>query len=168
MPTPCSGDHNIPSTPRPTNAAASQLTLRSSSFHVSSPTSTSCFSSALTSSLRARRREGEEVISRRDSSVSRLSDRVERLDDPMKVKKGWEGDLTGESQMPKAYERKNHSRQLDSAAPGYQLTFSMICPSFPLPLSQPDTCSVYRLPASPSIRCILPKPALEESVAFWY
>jgi len=37
---------------------------------------------------------------RRDSSVSRVRDRVDKLDEPMKVKKGLEGALVGESHIP--------------------------------------------------------------------
>lgn len=85
-------DQSIPSTPSATSTFANQLTLRSSSFQFSSPTSTAYFSSTLTSPLSARRREGEDVMRSSDSSVSRLRDRVDRLEEPMNVRKGREGD----------------------------------------------------------------------------
>ena len=92
--------HSMPSTPSATSNQASQLTRRSSAFHVSSPTSTPYFSNALTSVPNDRRRVGEEVIRSRESSVSSVSERVDKLEEPIKVKKGFEGVFVGESHMP--------------------------------------------------------------------
>ena len=90
----------MPSTPSATNIVASQLTLLSDNFHVASPTSAAYFSKALTSPPKARRREGEEVMSSNESSVSRFKERVERFEEPMKVRKGLEFTWAGETQIP--------------------------------------------------------------------
>lgn len=90
--------YNIPSTPSATRSQANQLTCRSSSFHVSSPTCVAYSSKCFSSASRARRKVGEEVIITMDSSVSSVSDRVERFDEPTNVRNGFE--LGGETHSP--------------------------------------------------------------------
>jgi hypothetical protein len=92
--------YSMPSMPSAMRTFANSDTCRSSFFHVSSPTSTACLSSALTSAPRARRREGDEVDKRIDSSVSSCNDRVERFDEPINVMKGALCGLIGDTQMP--------------------------------------------------------------------
>ena len=61
-----------------------------------------------------------------ESSASRFIERVERLDDPMNVKKGYEGGWLGDSHMPIGQGSVN--------TPRMQLTFCVISPAFSLPL----------------------------------
>jgi hypothetical protein len=91
--------YKYPSTPTLINNQANQLTLLLSSFQVASPTSLAFVFRLLTSAPNAFRRDGEEVINNKDSSVSYFNDRLERFEEPTKVKNGLEGP-GGEIQIP--------------------------------------------------------------------
>jgi hypothetical protein len=91
--------YKYPSTPILINNQANQLTLLDSSFQVSSPTSLAFVFRLLTSAPNAFRNDGDEVISSNDSSVSYLSERFERFDEPTNVKNGFEGP-GGDIQIP--------------------------------------------------------------------
>lgn len=80
--------YKYPSTPILINNQANQLTLLPSSFQVPSPTSLALLFKALTSWPNAFRREGEEVMSSKESSVSYFNDLLDRFEEPMKVKNG--------------------------------------------------------------------------------
>jgi hypothetical protein len=91
--------YKYPSTPTLINNQANQLTLLFSSFQVDSPTSLAFVFRLLTSAPRAFLKDGEEVINNKDSSVSYFNDRLERFEEPTKVKNGLEGP-GGEIQIP--------------------------------------------------------------------
>lgn len=106
--------YNIPSTPSATKSQANQLTCRSSSFQVSSPTCVAYSSKCFSSVSRARRKVGEEVIITMDSSVSSVSDRVERFDEPTNVRNGFESG--GETQSPEYKVNEVTKKSYDNAA----------------------------------------------------
>lgn len=91
--------YRYPSTPILINNQANQLTLLFSSFQVASPTSRAFVFRLLTSAPNAFRKDGEDVINNNDSSVSYFKDRLERFEEPTKVKNGLEGP-GGDIQIP--------------------------------------------------------------------
>jgi hypothetical protein len=93
------GSYKYPSTPILINNQANQLTFLDSSFQVASPTSLAFVFRLLTSAPNAFRNDGEEVMRSNDSSVSYFNERLDRLEDPTKVKNGLAGP-GGDIQIP--------------------------------------------------------------------
>ena len=150
--------YNMPSTPSATSTFANNDTCRSSFFQVSSPTSSASLSSALTSEPNARRRDGEDVLSNIESSVSRVRDRVERLEDPMKVMKGLVGVLVGDSQMPGV--SVMHIGRMNKMR-----TLRMVRPAFLLPFFQTNARAGCCLPCPPTPYDIRPEALLQMGVS---